>query len=370
MLDKIGLYTDELTFWQASAPDMSDLSINDPVSSQSDPALAVLSESQRQIANVVPSSRLKKRLSIQTAQSLEYEDLLRIHTADYLRHLDELTRIGRGDAGPNAPVSSDSFKTARLSAGLVTTAFEAVMRGEVRSAYSFCRSPGHHCLPDRGMNGCLLANIPLAIEAVRHKLGDFRVAVVDWGAHHGNGTQAIYDRNPDVLTISLHQEDSMREHSAGANSRGSDEGFKTNVNIPLPLGSGHETYLRSFERVVLPALDWYRPDAIIVCAGYDAHAAEHSSKMRLHTETYRLMTRPLRCAARELCNGRLLFAHESVSERPYPSFCAMAVIEELVNLTPEIADPLLSEFDNEQPDEQHQTVQNHWVDLLSAYFGY
>lgn len=369
MLHKIGLYTDELTFWQASVPDMSDSSEAIPVSSQSNPALAVMSEDQHQLASVVPSSRLKKRLSIQTAQSLEYKDLLRVHTTDYLHRLEDLTKVGGGIAGPDASLKPDSFKIARLSAGLVSTAFEAVMGGDVRAAYAFCRSPGHHCLPDQAMHSCFLANIPLAIETVRHKLGDFRVAVVDWGAHHGNGTQTIYEARNDVLTISIHQEDSMLMHSSGVNTRGIGKAFGTNINVPLPAWSGHETYMRTFERVVLPSLDLFKPDAIIVSCGFDAHATDTTSQMLLHSETFRLMTRPLRCVADELCNGKLLFANETAFQKPYVQFCSMAVIEELVSLTEEVVDPSLSRIQSQQPGAQQQNVQNRWVDLLAGYFG-
>jgi acetoin utilization deacetylase AcuC-like enzyme len=119
-----------------------------------------------------------------------------------------------------------------------------VTRGEVANAYALSRPPGHHCLPDWPNGFCLLANIAIAIRAVQPLGLARRIAVVDWDVHHGNGTEAIFWTDPEVLTISLHQEHNYPLDTGDASARGEGKGHGYNINVPLPPGPGHASYLR------------------------------------------------------------------------------------------------------------------------------
>ena len=141
-----------------------------------------------------------------------------------------------------------------------------------------------------------------------HDLG--KVAIVDWDVHHGNGTQQAFYDDPTTLTISLHQERLFPATTGGLSERGEGAGTGFNINVPLPPGSGHGTYLAAFERIVIPALYQFKPELIVVPSGFDASAADPLGRMLLHSETYREMTCLLMAAADDLCGGRLAISHE------------------------------------------------------------
>ena len=140
---------------------------------------------------------------------------------------------------------------------------DAVLDGIVENAYALVRPPGHHALPDRGMGFCLFGNVAVAVRHAQAEHGVGRVAVVDWDVHHGNGTQAIFWDDPTVLTISLHQDGCYPQGSGRARS-GARPGGGGDLNVPLPPGSGRGAYLAAFDRVVLPALERFRPELILI----------------------------------------------------------------------------------------------------------
>ena len=219
-------------------------------------------ETKRRIKTLMDVSGLSSQVDVRSAAAVSEEELLRVHPAGYLRQFRLLSEAGGGDLGQLAPFGRGSYEIARLSAGLVAAAIESVLTGSHRNAYALSRPPGHHCLPDLPMGFCMLANIPIAIEAAIARHGLERVAVVDWDVHHGNGTQAIYYERPDVLTISLHQDRCFPPGYGGLADRGSGRGTGYNYNIPLQPGGGDDAYRYAFERIVLPVLDRYRPQLI------------------------------------------------------------------------------------------------------------
>ncbi|WP_209021375.1 class II histone deacetylase [Paracoccus ravus] len=359
-------YTDELTFWHHAGPHALIMPAGGWVQVPEGASLAESPESKRRLRNLIAVSGLEAHLKTRTAPALSEEDLRRIHPADYLQRFRECSREGRGEMGPNAPVGPGSYEIAALSAGLATGALDAILSGDVRRAYALSRPPGHHCLPDQAMGFCFMANIPLAIEAMKRKHGIDKVAVIDWDVHHGNGTQAIYEERPDVLTISLHQENCFPAGYSGAEERGKGAGEGTNINIPLPAGSGHATYIRALERIVLPALRAFRPEAVIIACGFDAGAFDPLARMMLTARTYREMTEMMVQVAEDLCDGRLLAVHEGGYSEAYVPFCGMAVLEALSGQSTSVTDPLAAFVDLQQPGERHQAFMNQWVDDLTA----
>jgi acetoin utilization deacetylase AcuC-like enzyme len=251
--------------------------------------------------------------------------------------------------GLAAPVGPGSYEIAQISAGLAIAAVEAVVTGAIDNAYSLSRPPGHHCLPDQGMGFCLLANIAIAIEVnkARHGLG--KVAVVDWDVHHGNGTQKIFEQRNDVLTISLHQDGCFPPGYSGLEERGLGKGEGYNINIPLPAGSGHKAYLQAVDTIVVPALEQFQPELIIIACGFDANAVDPLARMQLHSETFRSMTATIQSTAERLCGGRLVAVHEGGYSETYVPFCGHAVIEELADVKTKVEDPMHSLIAQQQP---------------------
>ncbi len=262
------------------------------------------------------------------------EEILRLHDAAYIERLRAMSEAGVGDAGERTPVGRNSFEIAQLAAGGTLTAAEAVWDRAVDTAYALVRPPGHHCERDRGRGFCLLANVPIAIEHLRRTRGAKRIATVDWDVHHGNGTQWLFYEDPDVLTISLHQDRNYPGDSGLIEERGRGAGFGANINIPLPPGTGHGGYLAAFDRVVLPALDRFRPEMIIIPSGFDACNMDPLGRMMLTAESYRALTRRLMDAAERLCGGRLMLSHEGGYSPAYAPWCGLAVIETLAGLPP------------------------------------
>ncbi len=163
--------------------------------------------------------------------------------------------------------------------------------------------------------------------------------------HHGNGTESAFYDDPSVLAISIHQ-DNLYPIGRGAvadNGSGDGEGF--NINIPLPPGSGTGAYEAAFDRVVLPALQAFRPDMIVVTSGFDGAGFDPLGRMMLNSECYRRLARRLAGAAAELCGGRLVMTHEGGYSEGYVPFCGHAVIETLAGVRTEVVDPLTDHID-------------------------
>jgi len=306
----------------------------------------------RRINALVEVSGLGEQLVRLRPRPATDAELERFHTPEYLARVRALSEAGHGDAGEYAPVGASSFEIAALAAGGCLVAVDAVVDGTVDNAYALVRPPGHHALPDKGMGGCIFGNSALAAFHARAAHGLARVAVVDWDAHHGNGTQAAFFDEPDVLTISLHQADCFPPASGRV-----DEGGVANVNLPLPPGSGTGAYAAAFERVVLPALERHEPELVIVACGYDSSAWDPHARLMLHSRAYRELTRALLDVSE-----RLLVIHEGGYAPGYTPFCGLAVLEELSGISTGVEDPFLPIFEGYG----YQELQPHQEAVIEA----
>jgi acetoin utilization deacetylase AcuC-like enzyme len=187
-------------------------------------------------------------------------------------------------------MSPRSWEAARLAAGAAVHAVEEVWSGRAGNAFVLARPPGHHAERDRAMGFCLINNAAVAVEAARRG-GAARVAVVDWDVHHGNGTQHIFERRSDVLFVSTHQFP-LYPGTGAPSDVGLDEGAGFTVNCAMPPGQDDADYGAAFDDVVLPALDRFGPDLLIVSAGFDAHARDPLAQMRVTERGFAAM-----CAA-------------------------------------------------------------------------
>lgn len=213
------------------------------------------------------------------------------------------------------------------------------MNGSVQNGYSLTRPPGHHARPSEGMGFCIFANAAIAIREMQKKYGLEKIAVVDWDAHHGNGTEEIFYDDPSVLTISLHQDNLFPLDSGGMECRGAGRGEGYNINVPLPPGSGKGAYRACLDRIVLPALFAYRPQLIVVTSGFDACGLDPLARLMLNSDVYREMTQKLMAAANDLCGGRIAMTHEGGYSRAYAPFCGLAVMETLAGRKTGVVDP-------------------------------
>jgi acetoin utilization deacetylase AcuC-like enzyme len=223
------------------------------------------------------------------------------------RYLDKLESVlldrGAGFLDGDTYYGPHSRKAAWLAAGSGCALVEALLADEADVGVLLARPPGHHATRDRAMGFCLLNNVAVAAAHAR-SLGAQRVAVVDWDVHHGNGTQDIFYRDPSVLFVSLH-ESPLYPDSGFAQEVGDGDARGTTVNVPLPAGSDGGAYALAFERVVLPILQQWSPDLLLISAGFDAHARDPLANMLLEDHDYRWMAGRLREVAQASAKGRV-----------------------------------------------------------------
>jgi acetoin utilization deacetylase AcuC-like enzyme len=234
------------------------------------------------------------------------EELGRVHTAEYL----ELIAATAGRAvmlDPDTFTSPLSYEVAGVAAGAaVEAAMHAWTTGE--SAMALVRPPGHHAEPDRAMGFCLYNNIAVAAAALR-AAGAERVAILDFDVHHGNGTQAAFYTNPTVLFASTHQFP-YYPGTGAADEIGEGPGRGFTLNVPMAAGARDAEVIGAWEKTILPAVEAFRPSAMLISAGYDAHEQDPLGGLRVTTAGFARLVDLLTAAAASLCAGRLAFVTE------------------------------------------------------------
>jgi acetoin utilization deacetylase AcuC-like enzyme len=283
-------------------------------------------------------SGLIDRLRLIESPAPESVVLPPLHSRRYLARLREVCAEGGGWFDPDTYCLPESCDVARSAAGACIAATEAVLAGDVQSAFCAVRPPGHHARPSQAMGFCLLNNVALAAQYARKTHGLQRVAIVDIDVHHGNGTQDAFYDDPGVLYVSTHQfpfypgTGPARETGAGA-------GEGANVNIPLPAGCGNVEYRAAFAQIVEPIVRRYQPQLLLVSCGFDAHYADPLAGMALSVDGYGELTQRLVALAAELCDGRLVMALEGGYDFDAVAWGMRRVIEVLLGDEP-TPDPL------------------------------
>lgn len=232
---------------------------------------------------------------IQEIHSPEYIDLLqRLKDIDDIRYLD-----------PDTAVCNDSYEAARLAAGAVISGIDRVMSGEIDSCFCAVRPPGHHAEKGMSKGFCLLNNVAIGAGYLKANYGMERVAIVDWDVHHGNGTQHIFYSDPEVYYISLHQYP-FYPGTGAAGETGSGKGINTTLNIPMLAGSEDKDYLEAFASKVIPALEGYRPEFIMISTGFDAHRDDPLASINLTDDSFYQFTLRVREIASGFSNDRIV----------------------------------------------------------------
>ncbi len=242
------------------------------------------------------------------APEASFEQLTAVHPAGYVQAMFDLAppegELIALDA--DTYVNGASVEAARRAAGGVIAGVDAVMEGWADAAFAAVRPPGHHAEPTRAMGFCVFASVAVAAQHARKRWGLRRIAVVDFDVHHGNGTQDIFARDPDLFYASSHQLPCYP--GTGASS---EHGVARNVvNLPLSPGAGSMQFREAWEYIGLPALEAFAPELLLVSAGFDAHRADPLAQLRLDTLDYGWITDRLLAVADAGCGGRVVSALE------------------------------------------------------------
>jgi acetoin utilization deacetylase AcuC-like enzyme len=233
---------------------------------------------------------------------------------------------GGGWVDPDTQITPRSYDVAATVVGGTLNALDAVMRGDLASAYCLVRPPGHHASPANAMGFCLFNHVAIAAEHARRAHGLDRVAIVDFDVHHGNGTQDAFWNGGGVLYLSTH-EYPFYPGTGAATEIGEGAGRGFTVNVPMPHGSGDAEHARAFEQIIVPALYRFRPQLLLVSAGFDAHWADDIAMQQLSVDGYGALVSMVNRAADELCGGRVLYAQEGGYHLVALPWCVRRTIE-------------------------------------------
>jgi len=261
------------------------------------------------------------------------EELGWIHTPEYVDAIQTTSGKPEVQLDPDTSTSPLSYQTALLAAGGLLQSLDHIMAQEIRNAFAPVRPPGHHAEADRAMGFCLFNNIAVAAEYLLRRKGLSRIQIVDWDIHHGNGTQNAFLDRDDVLYFSTHQS----PHYPGTghwmeSGMGPGEGFT--LNIPLQGGKTDADYLFIFRQLLAPVTRQFRPDAILVSAGFDVAAEDPLGSMQITALGFAALTRELVSLAREVCENRLLIVLEGGYELKALAQGVQAVLEQLSGTVP------------------------------------
>jgi acetoin utilization deacetylase AcuC-like enzyme len=263
----------------------------------------------RRILSVLNEEEVIPLLTSLEPRPATVTELLRVHTATHIEHVQRIAESGGGYLDPDTYTSPRSFDAAVMAAGGLVRAVEAVLENEVTNGFALVRPPGHHATPTRAMGFCLFNNVAVAAQAALADLKVKRVFIADFDVHHGNGTQDVFADDPAIFYFSTHQ----YPHYPGTgrwNETGTGRGTGTVLNVPLPPQVGDAGYAQVYAELVWPLAERFNPDLILVSAGYDAHWSDPLAQMSLSLTGYAWLGQELVAMANQLCNGRIVWTLE------------------------------------------------------------
>ncbi len=251
---------------------------------------------------------LRRELAPLAVRPVEPRWVLAIHSPQYLRRLEHACEAGLPYLDtPDCAICADTHRIALLAAGACTSAVDAVVAGAVQRAFCAVRPPGHHAEHDAALGFCLLNNIAIAAGYARGQHGLRRVLILDWDVHHGNGTQHAFEADPDVFVCSIHQDPRTLYPGTGyATETGVGPGKGATLNLPMPAGSSDADYREALTDAFLPAAEAFRPDLVMVSAGFDPHGEDPLASIRLSDAGFAWMGRMACDLADRFAGGRLV----------------------------------------------------------------
>ncbi|MFH1288814.1 MAG: histone deacetylase [bacterium] len=233
------------------------------------------------------------------------ENLLLVHTQEQINYVKNSHKQNLAYLDPDTPISEDSYETALLAVGGVLETVRQVSDKNIKNAFCLIRPPGHHSTPARSMGFCLFNNASIAARYLQKYLNHQRILIIDWDAHHGNGTQEAFYDDPTVLYFSTHHYP-FYPGTGSSEEKGVKNGFGYNINVPLPSGSGDSEYISAFENYLLPAVEKFKPEFILISAGFDAHIEDPLGGMAVTNEGFKILTKIVTDIAKKYCDNKIV----------------------------------------------------------------
>ncbi|MBL0264790.1 MAG: histone deacetylase [Leptospiraceae bacterium] len=232
------------------------------------------------------------------------EEIASIHTISYIQDFQKRVKMGAGHFDPDTPYSSGSYKAAALASGSGIVLADTILSGAVNTGFALVRPPGHHAEKYHAMGFCMFNNVAITTKYLQSK-GIKKVLILDWDVHHGNGTENSFYSDDSVYFISTHQYP-FYPGTGAEKDQGTGKGLGYNLNIPLRRGSSNQDYFNAFNERIIPAIDKFQPEFILISAGFDAHREDPLGGMDLSTDAYEQFTEIICKKAKEICQGRII----------------------------------------------------------------
>lgn len=280
------------------------------------------------VRHLKESGRWEKLAHIKPREA-SIDEVTAVHPERHVRMVERRCVAGETvlDDG-DTHVCPESFRVALLAAGATLRAVDCVISGEVKRAFCAVRPPGHHAGTERVMGFCLFNNIAVGARYAQKQKGVNRIAIVDWDVHHGNGTQEIFYSDPSVLYISLHQYP-LWPGTGASGETGDGPGAGFTVNCPMKPGSGDAEYMEAFRSRIIPALNDFQPELLMLSAGFDAHRMDPLANINLDDKSFKTMTLMMRDVAERWCGGRIVSVLEGGYDRDALARCVALHLDTL-----------------------------------------
>jgi acetoin utilization deacetylase AcuC-like enzyme len=294
--------------------------------------------------HLLGESKLRRRFVTLSPSAATEAQILLVHSPAYLKQVKATAALPTATLCGDTLTCGRSYHVATLAVGGVLEAIRQIVSGRLAHALVLARPPGHHAEQTRAMGYCIFNNVAVGARVAQTQLGIGRVLVVDWDLHHGNGTQHIFERDPSVFFFSSHQ----FPHYPGTGhftEIGLGPGEGTCMNLPLRRGCGDAEFAALYSRLLIPAAMGFRPDLILVSAGFDTHVADPLGGMRMTPVGFAGLTRLILDLAGRLCDGRVVFCLEGGYDAEALGGSVLAMIDELTGRTRTDVGALASEAD-------------------------
>lgn len=256
----------------------------------------------------IEAGGLLPHLKMLSGQRATMDWIEAVHEVDYIRRFEEMSLSGKKVFDfPDNQMCTDTFETALLAVGGILDAAEKVMSGELDNAFCAVRPPGHHAETNQAMGFCYFNNVAICARYLQKKWGVGKVAIIDFDVHHGNGTQHIFERDPSVLYYSIHEHPSFAYPGTGREfESGEVDGYGFTKNSPVLPGKGDDEYKRLVERDMLPAVERFAPQMLVISSGFDAHEDDEMADMNVTTDGFTWIMQQIMTLADTYTNGKLL----------------------------------------------------------------